>query len=131
MIDPATHAVTEFPIPTADSDPAGHHDRARRQPLVHRVRRQPDRDDRPGDRTRHRVPHAHARQSTRCGITAGPDGNLWFTEESVNQIGTINPDDARDHRVSHPRTGRTPGRITAGPDGNLWFTESTVPTRSG
>ncbi len=25
------------------------------------------------------------------GITAGPDGNLWFTELAVNQIGRINP----------------------------------------
>ena len=25
------------------------------------------------------------------GITAGPDGNLWFTERSANKIGMINP----------------------------------------
>src|SRR4051812_3910877 len=24
-------------------------------------------------------------------ITAGPDGNLWFTEQGANQIGMINP----------------------------------------
>ncbi len=25
------------------------------------------------------------------GITAGPDGNLWFTEETGNRIGRITP----------------------------------------
>ena len=43
MINPTTHAITEFPIPTADSGPVGDHGGARRQPLVHRERRQPDR----------------------------------------------------------------------------------------
>jgi streptogramin lyase len=60
-------------------------------------------------------------------ITAGPDGNLWFTEASVNNIGEINP---ITHAVaqfpllttSQPN-GITAGGIAAGPDGNLWFTE--------
>ena len=25
------------------------------------------------------------------GITAGPDGNLWFTETTANQVGRITP----------------------------------------
>ena len=45
MINPTTHAVTEFPVPTAGSSP--------------------------------------------FGITTGPDGNLWFTENSANQIGRL------------------------------------------
>jgi len=53
-------------------------------------------------------------------ITAGPDGNLWFTE-SGNRIGQITPAGV----VTEFSTGITasPVRITAGPDGNLWFTE--------
>ena len=43
MINPATDAITEFAIPTADSGP--------------------------------------------YGITAGPDGNLWFTEASATRSG--------------------------------------------
>ena len=39
MINPTTHAITEFPVPTASAGPDG--------------------------------------------ITAGPDGNLWFAEGSV------------------------------------------------
>jgi streptogramin lyase len=61
-------------------------------------------------------------------ITAGADGNLWFTEQRARKIGRIttsgtitefdvvgipNPDD--------PPAG--PWDIAAGPDGNLWFTD--------
>jgi streptogramin lyase len=56
------------------------------------------------------------------GITAGPDGNLWFTE-SFDRIGRITPTGV----VTEFSAGITPlsypTGITAGPDGNLWFTE--------
>ena len=57
------------------------------------------------------------------GITTGPDGNVWFTENQANQIGMINP---TSHAVSEfpiPTAKSGPSGITAGPDGNLWFTE--------
>ena len=57
------------------------------------------------------------------GITAGPDGNLWFTESSGDRIGRITPTGA----VTEPAglsAGSFPQGITAGPDGNLWFTEN-------
>jgi streptogramin lyase len=58
-------------------------------------------------------------------ITAGPDGNLWFTEYFGNKIGRITPA-GQIHEFPIPGTdGRTPHGITAGPDGNLWFTEYT------
>jgi hypothetical protein len=55
-------------------------------------------------------------------ITAGPDGNLWFTEDYSNNVGRITPagvisEYAVPTGYSHPTC------ITAGPDGNLWFTE--------
>jgi streptogramin lyase len=56
------------------------------------------------------------------GITAGPDGNLWFTEYSDNQIGRITPDGAVTEFPT-PTPGSQPQALTAGPDGNLWFTE--------
>jgi streptogramin lyase len=57
-----------------------------------------------------------------AGITAGPDGNLWFTESPGNRIGRITPAGV----VTEFSTGITsyPSRITAGPDNNLWFTGS-------
>jgi streptogramin lyase len=56
---------------------------------------------------------------------AGPDGNLWFTEQNgdIGGIGRISPTG----QVTEFHTGISlksePVEITAGPDGNLWFTE--------
>jgi streptogramin lyase len=64
------------------------------------------------------------------GITAGPDANLWFTEDAVDAdrravIGRITPAG----EITEFSAGLTPqasvNRITAGPDANLWFTETT------
>lgn len=62
------------------------------------------------------------------GITAGPDGNVWFTELIGNRIGRITPAGA----VTEFSEGMSPGKsgysmsgplgIATGPDGNLWFT---------
>src|SRR5438128_2358664 len=62
-----------------------------------------------------------------AGITAGPDGNLWFTESNANQIGRITTSGGFTE-FPLPTTcgssfGCEPIGITAGPDGNLWFTE--------
>jgi streptogramin lyase len=60
------------------------------------------------------------------GITAGADGNLWFTESSLsgNKIGVINPTTHTVSEFNIPTANSGPRAITAGPDGNLWFTES-------
>src|SRR5258708_3497920 len=55
------------------------------------------------------------------GIVAGPDGNLWFTESSANQIGRVAPDGTI-AEFPLPTKGGSPQGITLGPDGNLWFT---------
>jgi streptogramin lyase len=67
-------------------------------------------------------------------ITAGPDGNLWFTYVKhvatgtwpffapIGAIGRITPQGV----VTEVGTGTLagdPGAITAGPDGNLWFAQ--------
>ena len=64
-------------------------------------------------------------------ITAGPDGNLWFTKHSGNWIGRITPAGVVTEFTagSGCQQGKYPvpvhpGSITAGPDGNLWFTEN-------
>jgi hypothetical protein len=57
------------------------------------------------------------------GITAGPDGNVWFTEQNGNRIGRITPSGVVTEFSAGISTGAAPGGITAGPDGNLWFTE--------
>ena len=58
------------------------------------------------------------------GITAGPDGALWFTEEYGNKIGRITPQgDIFITEFPIPTANSGPNGIASGPDGNLWFTE--------
>jgi streptogramin lyase len=57
-------------------------------------------------------------------IVAGPDGNLWFTENDPvsNAIGKITPSgQVTEYKI--PTAGANPFGITVGPDKNLWFTE--------
>ena len=63
---------------------------------------------------------------TRAPISAGPDGNLWFTESQANQIGTINLTTHVISEFSIPTPNSDPSGIATGPDGNLWFTENAV-----
>ena len=53
------------------------------------------------------------------GITAGPDGNLWFTNRDDNSIGRITPTGTATNYTDASMS--IPIGITAGPDGNVWF----------
>jgi virginiamycin B lyase len=55
-------------------------------------------------------------------ITAGPDGNLWFTA-GTGEVGRITSGGSI-IEFALPTGASFPEGITAGPDGNLWFTES-------
>ncbi len=57
-------------------------------------------------------------------IAAGPDGNLWFTDRSGDQIGRMTL--AGDVTTFRDPAGNvdSPWDITAGPDGNVWFTSN-------
>jgi streptogramin lyase len=61
--------------------------------------------------------------STPRGITAGPDGNLWFTGYYSGRIGRITPRGVITQFVEGLTPNSSPDTITVGPDGNLWFTE--------
>src|SRR5215468_8051412 len=60
--------------------------------------------------------------SVPTGITAGPDGALWFSEEFKNKIGRITTDGVITE-FPIPTFNSSPGDITTGPDGALWFIE--------
>jgi len=60
------------------------------------------------------------------GITSGPDGNVWFAEAGVQEIGSITTDGAT--ITGYPTPGFFPSGITTGPDGALWFTEGGAST---
>jgi streptogramin lyase/uncharacterized protein YkwD len=63
------------------------------------------------------VPTADSRPRS---ITAGPDGNLWFTEFAANTIARITPSGVITEFADNSR----PYGISSGPDGNIWFTEN-------
>ena len=54
------------------------------------------------------------------GITAGPDGALWFTNQSSDSIGRITTGGNVTTFTGNGISG--PDGITKGPDGALWFT---------
>jgi len=56
-------------------------------------------------------------------LAAGPDGNLWFTDQGNNAIGRESPSGSITE-FPLPTDGAGPDQIAAGPDGNLWFVET-------
>jgi streptogramin lyase len=64
-------------------------------------------------------------------ITAGPDGNVWFTEaggSGQDKVGRITPTGVITEFAT-PTGNSGPGGITAGPDGNVWFAETDAVAR--
>jgi virginiamycin B lyase len=57
------------------------------------------------------------------GVAPGPDGNLWFTEESNNAVGRITPAAVITEFTAGFPTG-SPRGIVTGPDGNLWVAQA-------
>jgi len=61
--------------------------------------------------------------SSPWGITAGPDGAMWFTETRVSQIGRITSNGTvTEFTVPQPSFGGGPAiDLTRGSDGAIWF----------
>ena len=58
------------------------------------------------------------------GITTGPDGNLWFAERDVNQIGRITPSgQIAEFATPKGQTIAFPTHITTDRNGSVWFAE--------
>jgi len=55
-----------------------------------------------------------------AGITAGPDGALWFADPGNDVIGRITTDG--NYTLQQSVGTEVSGGITVGPDENLWFT---------
>ena len=123
-ISPTTHVVSEFAVPTVNSDPReitvgpdgniwftewASGKLARISPTTHAI-------------TEFAVSPKGSNYQP-WGITSGPDGNLWFTERSHDAIGVFNPSTHAYSSFPLPTLNGNPQGITVGPDGNIWFTE--------
>ena len=65
-------------------------------------------------------------------IAAGPDGDLWFTDEgNTAAIGRITPAGQITEFSTGLNSGSSPYQIVAGPDGNLWFTDQGMTSAIG
>jgi streptogramin lyase len=72
-----------------------------------------------------------AADSTIIDIAAGPDGNVWFTDNGTGAIGRITPagqiteftdEDIEPYVYYRNEVGFPLQHLVAGPDGNMWFT---------
>src|SRR5207302_11094257 len=87
-----------------------------------------------GDITVYPLPNpANCPGSQTCGpfaIAAGPDGNLWFTEDNGTNVAKVTTSGGfTEYPIPTATCGSTgcssrAEGIVAGPDGNLWFTEA-------
>jgi uncharacterized repeat protein (TIGR01451 family) len=121
-----THAIADFPTPTANSGPDG-------------ITTGPDGNLWFTESNSLKIgeinPTSHASTdfplptgASPLWITAGSDGNLWFTESNgqVSEIGEINPTSHAIAVFPTPTANSAATGITSGPDGNLWFAEGAV-----
>src|SRR5947209_6481643 len=68
-------------------------------------------------------PSSPQHRSFPIGITAGPDGNIWFTELIANKIWRLELPSRNLTSFPIPTENSSPNDIIVGADGNLWFTE--------
>jgi len=132
-IDPTTHAITEYLVPTPNSgvnagitsgsdgalwftEGGAVADNAYGANQIGRL----DLTTTPPTITGYLVPTS---DSAPGGITNGPDGALWFAERDGNKIGRIEPTTYAITEYPVPTANSRPNGITTGPDGALWFAE--------
>jgi virginiamycin B lyase len=72
-------------------------------------------------RLHNRLTTFNAQVNLPASIVAGPDGNLWYTDNAIPQIARMTPA-GRVTVYPVPMTGVATSGITVGPDGALWFT---------
>ena len=121
--------ITEFPIPTANSDPYGIAAGPDGNLWFTEAYWQPDRPDHHG-RRHHRVPASQRPAATRSA--SRPARTATSGSPSSSQQDRPDHDGRRHHRVFRSRRpAAAPSGIAAGPDGNLWFTEVTPTTSAG
>gem|GEM_PF-1692987 len=120
VINPFTHASSDFPTATPKANPAG-------------IALGPEGDlwyaEYGVDRIGVIDPVTHAThdfpiptpESTPYYITAGPEGDLWFTEILGGKVGVIDPVTGAISEFPTPSAG--PVGITTGAEGDIWFAE--------
>ncbi len=111
--------IAEYPVPTAESAPEGMTVTGGTAWFAEADTAKIGEVTEGGSITEYPVPSKQYDSGILQGITAGPDGNLWFTTYSY--IGRMTPSGSF---TFYPITAYNGAYdITPGPDGNVWFTE--------
>jgi streptogramin lyase len=63
-------------------------------------------------------------------LAVAQDGNVWFGDRTLHRVGRIKPLGAI-RFFATPTTNSSVGGLAAGPDGNLWVSEGFTPTKIG
>ena len=103
-------------------EPARHHRRARRLPLLRRERQSTVNKIDPATKAVTLVATLPAGTGP-TRIAAGADGNLWVTETCEERGRPGHPRRRHVHPCRHLPARQHPSRITSGPDGNIWVAE--------
>jgi virginiamycin B lyase len=124
QINPITHVITPFPIPTTNGSPEditkGHDGNLWfTESAANKIGRL---NPSTGHIDEFDVP---THDSFPFGITVAQNGDLWFTERDTGKVGRITPftDKPVIDEFRASAFGDEPWQITAAADGNLWFTE--------
>lgn len=125
--NPAYAAITEFSVPTPNSQPAWitpgpNHDLWFTEQATNKIAQITVAND---NIQEYPVTTPNAGL---LGIVTGPDGNIWFCEYGVSQVGRFIPPNSQNAsgQINEWPTltpASKPSWITTGSDGALWFTE--------
>ncbi len=118
----SAQTITEFPIPTASSDPLGIATGADGAVWFTEFRgNKIGRITMAGLVSEFAIPTP---ESAPVDIAAGPDGALWFTEDLACRVARITIDgEITEFPTGGFAIGDCTTGIARGPDGNMWFTE--------
>jgi virginiamycin B lyase len=113
-------AITEYSIPTANSEPFGIASDGTNLWFTERNTGKVAKITTGGTITEYLL--TNPTTAAPLGITLGPDGAMWFTEEGSNKIGRITTGGTLSE-YTIPTANSGAYAITEGPDRALWFTE--------
>ncbi|MFO0950551.1 MAG: MBG domain-containing protein [Isosphaeraceae bacterium] len=120
-LDLATKAVTEYVIPSTNSQPEGITATADGRIWVAESGKNKVASFDPATQ----IFTEYATPAQPWGIAAAPDGGIYFTEPVAGSIGVLDPKNGSVQEYSLNVAGAQPRRLIAAADGNIWFTAGT------
>jgi virginiamycin B lyase len=124
MINPTTHAISEFALPSGFAAPAGITEGPDGNLWCTNSASSAIGQINPTTHAITRYAYSATLGSLAFSITAGSNGNLWFGPHNgpIGYVVEINPTTDAFTSFASPAVSLDPMSMTSGPDGNVWFT---------